>query len=378
MAKKMAIHEVEPGMMIAEPVTNINHKVLLFPGTKLTRSLIALLSGPWNVLSVIIAEPGDNIRPLPVQSVRRIQAPAPTLENLPTIPRKNLPYSAIRKLFFNNYAGTADRINQLFEAYLTTKKLPFLELRDTATMVYHSLVETSGSMHFLLLQDHQGAYLPQHSLAVAVVSGIIGKWLEMNPADIKQVVFAALLHDIGKTMLPLSLQSGKNLTTDTEKELYRMHPGRGAEILSPLKGVPRDIILAVEQHHEHLDGTGFPQKLAGDSIHLYARIIALADTFHTLGGDSEHPNPFDISARLQQDLNEKLDPALCDLFARRLSDYLFTNDVLLSDGNQAEVIFLPHTESNKPVVRTKDGDFIDLRRRKGISITGIIKKPDRT
>ncbi|EGO64793.1 HD-GYP domain-containing protein [Acetonema longum] len=370
----MAIHDIEPGMMIAKPVVNANNKVLLFPGTKLTRSLIALLSGPWNISSVTIAEPDDNIKPLPVQPVRQKQEP----EKLPAIPHKNIPYKSLQKLFFNNYSSTSDRVSQIFETYLNTKKLPFLELRDTSTMVYHSLVETNGSMHFLLLQDHhQGDYLARHSLAVAVVSGIIGKWLEMNPVDIKQLVFAALLHDIGKTMLPLSLQSGQNLTTDTEKELYRMHPGHGAEILSPLKGIPREIVLAVEQHHEYMDGTGFPKKLPGNSIHLYARIIALADTFHTLGGDSEHPNPFDISAKLQQDLNGKLDPALCDLFARRMSDYLFSNDVLLSDGNQAEVIFLPHTEANKPVVRTKNGDFIDLRRRQGITITGIIKKsPD--
>ena len=96
----------------------------------------------------------------------------------------------------------------------------------------------------------------------------------------------------------------------------------GAKLLRNTEGLPQEVILSVLQHHECMDGSGFPMAKAAEKIHPFARIVAIADIF-TDAYKGEHVNPFPILERISQDRYSQLDPTICQPFlskVRRLSD----------------------------------------------------------
>ncbi|EGO63997.1 HD-GYP domain-containing protein [Acetonema longum] len=352
--KTVPISEVQPGMILGEHIMSSRRRILLAAGTVLTPSMITSLN-TWDILNVMIQDASQ-------ETAAAVEVPAVTPDPAPT------PFAA-------KYKRLSDTVSDLFDAYRNTRKVLFLDFREASYAVY-SLVTTGGTMSYLLLesQSPKADYLGQHAVTVSAIAGSIARWMDWEPEDIKHLCLAALMHDIGKVSLPLSLISGLNLQTDTEKAIYRLHPEEGMKILSPLRGVSADILAAVAQHHEFMDGSGFPRKLRDGEIHPFARIITLADTFHTLSQQTDQPNPFYLAESMLHDMVGKLDIAVVDTFTRRIRDYLLSHRILLSDGRKAEVVYLQQNESRYPVIKTEDDEYIDLRKNREIKISGIVKR----
>lgn len=129
--------------------------------------------------------------------------------------------------------------------------------------------------------DARDPYTQFHSERVSRIAAHISKQLKLQEEEIKQIEMAGYLHDIGKLGIPdkVLLKAGK--LTDEERNIIRSHPSIGSKILEDVK-LPWDIIPLIKHHHEHLDGTGYPEGLKGDEIPLGAKIIGLADFFDAL------------------------------------------------------------------------------------------------
>lgn len=354
--KTVPISEVQPGMILGEHIVSSRRRILLAAGTALTPSMITLL-GTWDIVNVIVQDASQQTE---VEQAPIVPVAAP---------------DPIQTPFVAKYKRLSDTVSDLFDAYRDTRKVLFMDFREASYAVY-SLVTTGGAMSYLLLegQSPEEDYLGQHSVTVSAIAGTIARWMDWEPEDIKHLCLAALMHDIGKVSLPLSLISGLSLQTDTEKAIYRLHPEEGMKILSPLRGISADILAAVAQHHEFMDGSGFPRKLQSGEIHPFARIITLADTFHTLSQQTDQPNPFYLAESMLHDMVGKLDITVVDTFTRRIRDYLLSHKILLSDGRKAEVVYLQQNESRYPVIKTANDEYIDLRKNREIKIAGIVRK----
>lgn len=131
---------------------------------------------------------------------------------------------------------------------------------------------------------------------------------------------------------------------------------------------------SILQHHERMDGGGYPGRLCGDDIHDYPRIIAVADIYDAMTSERVYHSkdtPFTVVEMISKDAFGKLDPAVCTVFLNNVKDYFIGNLVELSDGRKAEVVFLGQYQAARPVVRTQSGEFLDLERRKDISIIDL-------
>jgi putative nucleotidyltransferase with HDIG domain len=129
--------------------------------------------------------------------------------------------------------------------------------------------------------DAKDPYTRGHSERVAVYSVAIARELGLDAKALERVQIAALLHDVGKIGIEDAVLRKPARLTDAEYAIIKRHPTMGANIMGPIRQL-KDIIPGMRHHHEALDGSGYPDGLAGGEIPLMARIIAVADTFDAM------------------------------------------------------------------------------------------------
>ena len=164
--------------------------------------------------------------------------------------------------------------------------------------------------------DAKDPYTRGHSERVTRFSMVIAKELGMDEKMQKNVQLCALLHDVGKIGVPISVLRKKDKLTDEDWKHIRRHPVLGAEIISPI-GKLEELIPNIRHHHERYDGRGYPDKLKGEEIPLIGRILAVADTFDALTSERPYRNGLSDKAALEEIevcKGTQLDPACVEAF----------------------------------------------------------------
>ena len=157
-----------------------------------------------------------------------------------------------------------------------------------------------------------------HSQRVSELAVAIGREMGLTENDLKSLAYGGLLHDVGKIGIPEAILHKSAALAKDEMEQMREHPVIGAEIL---RGVDflRNAAPAVRSHHERWDGSGYPDRLAGEAIPLVARIVNAADTFDACTTDRPYQQVMgleDALSVLQQLRGTQIDPDVCDALLR--------------------------------------------------------------
>ena len=133
--------------------------------------------------------------------------------------------------------------------------------------------------------DAKDPYTKGHSTSVSRYSEALARAINLPEEEVQRIKLGALLHDVGKIGIPENVLKKPGKLEGEEWEIMKQHPVIGAEkVLAPNDAL-RDLIPIVKYHHEHIDGSGYPEQLKGENIPLAARIVAVADTFHALISD---------------------------------------------------------------------------------------------
>lgn len=133
--------------------------------------------------------------------------------------------------------------------------------------------------------DAKDTYTKGHSTSVSRYAEALARAINLPEVEVKRISLGALLHDVGKIGIPETVLRKPTHLSDEEWEIMKQHPVIGAEkVLMPNESL-RDLIPIVKYHHEHWDGSGYPDKLKGEEIPFSARIVAIADSFHALISD---------------------------------------------------------------------------------------------
>lgn len=162
--------------------------------------------------------------------------------------------------------------------------------------------------------EKRDPYTSGHQDRVSQLSVAIARKLGWQEDRIEGLRLGALVHDIGKIYVPSEILNRPGRLTENEMGIIRTHPGVGAEILSE-SDFPWPLKDMVEQHHERMDGSGYPKGLSGDAIIAEARIIAVADVVESIGSHRPYRPSLGIEAGLQEIQNgrgSKFDPEIVD------------------------------------------------------------------
>jgi diguanylate cyclase (GGDEF)-like protein/putative nucleotidyltransferase with HDIG domain len=182
------------------------------------------------------------------------------------------------------------------------------------------LLDSMAALAFAV--EAKGPYMRGHSQAVSRLAARIATQLGLSPAEVEEIRLAGLFHDIGKLYVPESVCSKPDLLTAEEFEIMKTHAASGAKMLEPLNS--KAIESIVLHHHERYDGKGFPDGLAGESIPLGARIVAVAECFHNMISDLPYKSARtfeDTLAELRRCSGTQFDPEVLMAFLDWLQIY---------------------------------------------------------
>ena len=155
-----------------------------------------------------------------------------------------------------------------------------------------------------------------HSKRVANYSLNIAKAMDMSRIDLVKLKLAVMLHDIGNVAVSDEILNRKGKLPEEQYEIVKKHSEIGAAMLDKIEQL-KDIAPAIRAHHERYDGTGYPDKLKGEEIPLFARIIAVADAFEAMTNDRPYREALNLYFAAEELSNNKgiqFDPRIVDIF----------------------------------------------------------------
>ncbi len=165
---------------------------------------------------------------------------------------------------------------------IAVQKRTQIELQQTMARLRRTVSNVTRAMGVLF--ETRDPYTAGHQNRVAVLAADIARRLVLPADRVEATRVAALIHDIGKIAVPSEILNKPGRLSSPERELLRAHPGVGHGILAPIE-FPWPIADIVLQHHERLDGSGYPTGLAGSAIRLEARVLAVADVVEAMSND---------------------------------------------------------------------------------------------
>lgn len=198
--------------------------------------------------------------------------------------------------------------------------------------------------------------LQRHSLNVALLNGMMAHWMHFSKLDVSRIVVGGLLHDVGKTLIPVEILTAARSLTAEEREVIKLHPVYSYDIVH--KNFDSNVCDVVRHHHEKLNGSGYPDALAGDEISLFARITAISDVYDAMVSARSYKTsrlPFDILDRMVQEEFKGLDQHLVSVFVRNMKHVFKKSHVVMVDGSVGVVAYIPPNDISHPIVVTDSG-----------------------
>ena len=167
-------------------------------------------------------------------------------------------------------------------------------------------------------------YTADHAEQIAAMADAVGRELGMAEVDLEGLRYGAIFHDIGKIAVPDAILHKRGPLSPEERLVIERHPQLGEEIISPVPFLGGTVAKIVRHDHERWDGTGYPDKLAGDAIPLGARIVFVVDAYHAMVSDRPYragmPHEKALE-ELRKHSGSQFDPAVVEAFLRVASSF---------------------------------------------------------
>lgn len=237
--------------------------------------------------------------------------------------------------------------------------------------------EVHDSFHLLKILEEEkrfDEYTYTHSLNVAFYSMLLGKWLSLGEDSIKDIIKAALLHDIGKIKLPAEILNKKTRLTDEEFEIIKKHTHYGYELVKSADCFPEEVCNAVLSHHEREDKSGYPMGIGSRKIDIYTKIIAVADVYDAMTSDRAYKKrvtPFEVFEMFQTIGVKNFNHKIIKTFLSNLAACYVGSKVLLNTGEVGEVVYIPLHSITEPVVHVGT-EYLDLAKSESKQILCMI------
>jgi HD-GYP domain-containing protein (c-di-GMP phosphodiesterase class II) len=197
-------------------------------------------------------------------------------------------------------------------------------------------------------------YIFSHSLNVALYSLALGMELKLNEKQLETLGMGAILHDVGKMVIPFEILGKAGKLTEEEYEVVKKHPEHGFKLLKDIHTVSLHVAHCAYQHHERLDGSGYPRGLVGNEIHDLGKIIAVADVFDAVTSNRVYRSamlPHEGLEILYAGAGKQFEISIVEAFRKAVAIYPNGLSVVLNDGRKGVVSSQNVGIGDRPVIR---------------------------
>ncbi|MBD3807021.1 HD domain-containing phosphohydrolase [Sulfuricurvum sp.] len=248
---------------------------------------------------------------------------------------RTLNYSKIKK-----YQDDLFNMNRLLEAKVRERTAELQEALVLAKKTEYEISERLGKA-----SEYRDLETGMHIKRMSHYSAKLAELYGLGEEEVELILYASPLHDIGKVAIPDRILLKPGRLTPEEFEIMKLHTTLGGKMLQSDGGYPvieAGRIIAL-QHHERVDGNGYPMGLKGDEIHIYARIVAIADVFDALSSERIYKKAFTIEKTieiLQNDAGTHFDAELVRLFVDHLDEFLVIKEAFPDEEETPSILHL--------------------------------------
>lgn len=206
-------------------------------------------------------------------------------------------------------------------------------------------------------------YTYAHSVNVAVICCIIGVGMNFTEADLVNLVTAALVHDLGKMLVPPEILNKPGRLTPEEFEIMKTHAMHSYELISMRFDISAQVKAAVRFHHENVDGSGYPDGIEGAEQTLFTKILHVSDVYDALTSKrpyKEAYSPYDASEYLMGGCSILFDQKVVETLLQYVPLFPKGTEVTLSDGREGIIYENTGFHNLRPIIKVLDGSLVDL------------------
>ncbi|WP_018665259.1 HD-GYP domain-containing protein [Heyndrickxia acidiproducens] len=354
---KVNVYHLRPGYKLTKDVMGKTLNPIIPKGTVLTKQLIDILKEfdigeVWAEYSNI----SGNSRDLKANTAE-VEAIAPDLKAL--------------------YLAAVKSCQRDFKNWQAGAKVKVEEVRDYLIPLFQYIENNPSSIGIIHHFSNKEEYLYHHAVSVGLLSGAIAQKMNLKKGDHYQAALAGFLADIGMARIPQHLLKKANDLTSMAFEEVKSHPVNSLKMIQHSSLLKPETKLAILQHHERLDRSGYPFGESPNRIPIMSRIVAVSDVYHAIVCDHIYKKrkiPFQAIEELTADYFGKFDISILNVLIQLVARLSIGTKVLLSNHEEAKVIYPKQTAPIKPLVKIlSSGMMLDLEKSRDISIVELVK-----
>ena len=346
--KTLPINKLQTGMISAMDVT-FEGKTLLGKGISITESIILKLKNNYIIdnLDVYLDDSSNKSLTLKLKTVKELE---------------------------NSFNEFSSNLENIFDNISTLKVPEMNEMRIFSQKIQEEFAATGIVIRNIIFYGSGSDSIYRHSVNVAAISFILGKWLGLDEKALNLLTYSAIFHDFGKLEISKDiLTKGENLPS-SESDTFKTHPVIGYHFVKQIPYLDVSVGLAVLMHHERMDGSGYPLHISGEKIPKFARIIAIADLFDELNSNrysKKVKGPLEALKVIQDESITKLDSTYCNMFLNHIVNYYMGENVQLNDKRSCKIIQVHINDLTHPILLDNNG-FLDLKKGKDLYVEKLL------
>lgn len=346
--KILPINTLQPGMISSMDII-FDGTVLLAKGAAITESIITKLKEHYIVdrVEVYLEDNSSESLILKQKTVKELEST------------------------FNEFSSNLENI---FENISTLEVSKMIDIKTFSQKIQEEFIATGTVIRNIVFYGSGNDSIYRHSVNVAAISFILGKWLGLDEKELSLLTYSAILHDYGKVKISEDILGKEHNLTPEEFEIYKTHPIIGYHFVKEIPYVDDSVAQAVLMHHERIDGSGYPLQVKGDKIPKLARIIAIADLFDEANSSrysKEIKGPLDVLKLIQDDSITKLDSSYCNMFLNHIVNFYMGENVLLNDERSCKILQVHINDLTRPILLDDNG-FLDLKMEKDLYVEKFV------
>jgi len=390
-AKSVSIDQLRPGMVLAKPVrASDSDETLLEAGVELAESEIRSLKRR-EIYSVHVEpasfrqateESDSESSDLIEFSEEELEELAQDVLDDEKEERKQREQQ--RKEFYDKLRSFT---SSMFQKISQRGELNVSEIRSmVSTLISQMSRDPQETIKLSRIRDDEH-YIYSHTINVTILSIHLARQLDFSNNQIEELGIGTMLHDVGMTKISDEILLKKESLTDREFKLIRQHPRFKSDLLDAASGLSYFARSVIRQHHERMDGSGYPHSIDGKEISKFARLVAVTDSFDAMVSPrvySDRRTSYDAMQVIIREGGQKYDKDMARYFFQNMAIYPIGTVVKLSNG--AVAVVQDTTDAPmRPMVKlilNEDGEkkepapILDLVENRSLTIKKVLDEVD--